>query len=150
MFTARVLLLCAVDALIAADLLDITTTKELEDTVSVTFVFPDGTPGIAHARSIGYGEVTVVALYGPGLDVTQTNWAACTSGQPSSIRKLLKADAYALGWLERKTGKYLMGNQGESDVLSSISDCARRSVTSFTDEVVKRTRDYGSTGRFIV
>ena len=84
----RTLLLCAVDSLVASGKLDIMDTTELPDIISVEFEYPNGTPGIAHGRSIGHGEVTIAALYDT-KNINETKWISETSGHPSSLKKTL-------------------------------------------------------------
>lgn len=142
----RILLICATDALIVSGALDVNSLEEYESIKSAQFTYPDGTLGVAHAKSMGYGEVAVAAIYGTS-DIDGTKWIVDTYGNPASLRKELHVSAYASGWFERMKGKHLQGFDKKDDIKSSISLQSRRSIVNFESQVLQCNRSYGVTGK---
>jgi len=149
---ARVLLICAMDALVAQGLVDLQVKDSpfSEQAVYCTFVFPDGVPGVASARSIGFGELTIVAIYGT-TDTSLADWCAA-SGASASTRTVKKVNAWALGWLERKTGIYLQGSSSNDrgSILCSVSREADTAIRAFEGEVANKQRQFGVEGKFVM
>jgi hypothetical protein len=108
----RNLMVCAINAGLEQKLFSLTEDPAIE-TASAShaqppklwrFVFPGAIDGIAAAHGIGYGEISIHAALRPRDDAAR--WIVTNNAG------FLAGDAFATGWLERRTGAYLQSSPG--------------------------------------
>ena len=158
---ARVLLACGVDALVASGQVNLKRVDNfcVERGRVADFVYPDGANGTACARPSGFGELEITVVYGAKNSKvadhfdhrgTEVDLITLAGAAPDSNknRQRLGIGGVAKGWVERKTGCYIMGPDSDNS-LSSFSKEAANNVTRFADEVVSRPREFQLSGRFI-
>lgn len=100
------------------------------------FTHQDGTPCIAIARDVGWGELEIVVAYDPTQDVRAGS---------GGVRKEF-GRASASGWLERRTSRHL---QKLDRISSTFFYCDRSALQALAAAAVE-PQGFARTGKFFL
>ncbi len=100
------------------------------------FTYQDGTPCIAIARDIDWGELEIVVAYDPTQDVR--------SGLGGVYKEFGRASAF--GWLERRTSQHL---QKMGRISSRFFYCERPALQALAAAAVE-PQGFARTGKFFL